>query len=235
MKKATIEEIRSRFDNAVEDFSNLDTGQISMVDSKIALELISETAKRIVPNALNLLDVGSGAGNYTLMMLSKIHNLNCTLLDLSKPMLDKAFERVLKQTNGEVKIIQSDIRIIELQENHFDVILSSAALHHLRNDKDWEDTFNKLYKLLKPGGCLLISDLIIQENETLTEYMLEKYADYLNTVGGKEYSKKVFDYMAKEDTPRSINYQLKLMEKVGFKSVEILHKNMCFGSFCAMK
>jgi tRNA (cmo5U34)-methyltransferase len=235
MNKASIEEIRERFDNDVERFSNLDTGQVSTIDAKISLELMTETAKRIVPNAENLLDVGCGAGNYTLQMLSKIPNLNCTLVDLSKPMLDKAFERVSAQTDSSVEILQGDIRTVELKENHFDIILAGAVLHHLREDSDWESTFRKLYKLLKYNGCLMISDLVTQDNELLTQYTWERYAGYLEEAGGKEYCRKVLDYVEKEDTPKSITYQLDLMKKVGFKSVEVLHKNMCFGTFCGIK
>src|SRR3546814_7106596 len=98
MDKSTIEEIKARFDNDVERFSNLDTGQLSTIDARISLELITEAARRIVPNAENVLDIGCGAGNYSLTMLSKIPDLNCTLVDLSKQMLDKALERDRKST-----------------------------------------------------------------------------------------------------------------------------------------
>ena len=128
MNKSTIEEIKQRFDNDVERFSNLDTGQVSTIDAKVSLELITESAKRIIPNAENLLDIGSGAGNLTLMMLSKLENLNCTLVDLSKPMLDKAFERVSQQTNKKVTTLQGDVREVELPENHYDIILGGAVL-----------------------------------------------------------------------------------------------------------
>lgn len=235
MNKSTVEEIKQRFDNDVERFSNLDTGQLSTIDAKISLELITEAAKSILPNAENLLDIGCGAGNYTIMMLTKIPNLNCTLVDLSKPMLDKAFERVYQTTNNKVTVIQGDIRVVGLQENHFDIILAGAVLHHLRDDKDWEMTFKKLFKLLRPGGCLMISDLISQDTEILNEYIRERYGDYLETLGGKEYRQKVLDYVEKEDSPRSMNYQLDLMKKVGFSKVEILHKNMCFGAFGGIK
>src|SRR5205807_7916075 len=114
-----------------ERFSNIDTGQVSTIDAKISLELITEAAKRIVPEAESLLDVGCGAGNYTLMMLSKLKNLNCTLIDLSKPMLDKAFQRVSEVTDKLVDTKQGDIRKIHLKENHFDIILAGAVLHHL--------------------------------------------------------------------------------------------------------
>ncbi len=235
MKKSTVEEIRERFDNDVERFSNLDTGQLSTIDAKISLELITESARRIMPDAENLLDIGCGAGNYTLMMLTKTPNLNCTLVDLSKPMLDKALERVSPNTNNKVTILQGDIREVELKENNYDIILAGAVLHHLRDDKDWEVTFNKLFKLLRPGGCLMISDFIAQDTALLNEYTWERYGHYLEELGGKEYRQKVLDYVAKEDSPRSMNFQLDLMKKVGFKKVEILHKNMCFGAFGGIK
>lgn len=235
MNKSTVAEIRERFDNDVERFSNLDTGQLSTIDAKISLELITEAARRIIPTAENLLDIGCGAGNYSLMMLSKLPNLTCTLVDLSKPMLDKAFERVSRATVKNVKIMQGDIREVLLNENQFDIILAGAVLHHLRDDRDWETTFDKLYKLLKPGGCLMISDLVTQDTEVLNDYTWERYGDYLEGIGGAVYRSKVLDYVAKEDSPRSMNYQLDLMKRVGFTSVEILHKNMCFGAFGGIK
>ena len=235
MNKSTVKEIKERFDNDVERFSNLDTGQVATIDAKVSLELLTETSKRITPNAKNLLDIGCGAGNYSLKMLTKIADLNCTLVDLSEPMLDKAKERVSAKTKNKVETIQGDIREVGLKENSFDIILAGAVLHHLRDDSDWETTFDKLYSLLKPGGCLMISDLITQETNAVNEYTWERYGDYLESIDGKEYRKKVLDYVEKEDSPRSMTYQIELMKKVGFNKTEILHKNMCFGAFGGIK
>lgn len=235
MKKSSVAEIRERFDKDVERFSNLDTGQLTTIDAKISLELITEAARRIVPNAEQLLDIGCGAGNYSLKMLSKLPNLECTLVDLSDPMLDKAYKRVSEQTNKNVHVVKGDIREVPLKQNHFDIILAGAVLHHLRDDQDWETTFKKIYGLLKPGGCFMISDLISQDTEILNDYTWERYGDYLEELGGKDYRKKVLDYVDKEDSPRSMNYQLDLMKNLGFSKVEILHKNMCFGAFGGIK
>jgi len=235
MKKSTITEIKERFDTDVERFSNLETGQVATIDATISLELITEASKRIVPHATNVLDIGCGAGNYTLMMLSKVPNLNCTLVDLSLLMLNRANERISAKTNGKVEVKQGDIREVELPENHFDIILAGAVLHHLRDDEDWETTFTKIFRLLKAGGCLMISDLVTQDTDLLNEYTWQRYGEYLEGIGGVEYRQKVLDYIEKEDTPRSINYQLDLMKKVGFSKVEILHKNMCFGAFGGIK
>lgn len=235
MQKSTVNEIRDRFDKDVDRFSNLDTGQTSTIDAKLSLELITEAAARLKPDAKYLLDIGCGAGNYTVTMLHKINNLDCTLIDLSKPMLDKAFERVSVETGNHVEIIQGDIREIELKENHFDIILAGAVLHHLRDERDWETTFNKLFRILKPGGCLMICDLITQDTEVLNDFIWEKYGDYLESVGGVAYRQKVLDYVAREDSPRSLNYQLDLMKKTGFRQTEILHKNICFAAFGGIK
>ncbi|MEO7049500.1 MAG: class I SAM-dependent methyltransferase [Ferruginibacter sp.] len=235
MNKSTTAEIKERFDNDVERFSNLDTGQVSTIDAEITLELITGAAKIIKPQAVNILDIGCGAGNYTLKMLSKLPNLNCTLIDLSKPMLDRAFQRVSNETKSKVEIIQGDIRDIELAENSFDIILAGAVLHHLRDEKDWEFVFTKLFKILTNGGCLMISDIITQDTTLLNDYMWGRYGDYLEKTGGKEYRKKVLDYVAKEDSPRSLNFQLELMKKVGFCQVEILHKNSCFAAYCGIR
>lgn len=234
-KKATVEEIRVRFDQDVERFSNPETGQVSTVDAALSLEMLTETAKRLVPEAARLLDVGCGAGNYTLKMLSKLPDLDCTLLDLSKPMLDKAFERVSAATTGTVEIIQSDIRTASLPAGSFDLVVAGAVLHHLREDADWTYTFTKLYRILKPGGCLLISDLVSQDSPVLDAYISEKYGDYLESMGGARYRDKVFDYIEKEDTPRPLTYQLNLMKNVGFRKTDVLHKNLCFATFLGIK
>ena len=81
----------------------------------------------------------------------------------------------------------------------------------------------------------MISDLITQDSEILNEYTWERYGDYLEELGGKDYRKKVLDYVDREDSPRSMNYQLDLMKNIGFSKVEILHKNMCFGAFGGIK
>jgi tRNA (cmo5U34)-methyltransferase len=233
--KSTVNEIKERFDNDVERFANLETGQVATMDAQISLELLTSAAKAIKPKAVNVLDIGCGAGNYTLKMLSKTPNLNATLIDLSQNMLDKAHERVSEVTTGKVETIQGDIRDIDLPKNHFDIILAGAVLHHLREDSDWEFVFKKLYDSLTAGGCLMISDLLIQDYEAVNQLIWKMYANYLKQKGGEEYQQKVFDYIEKEDTPRSMVYQLDLMKKVGFSSVEILHKNACFGAFGGIK
>jgi tRNA (cmo5U34)-methyltransferase len=233
--KATNDEIRSRFDNDVERFSNLETGQLTTLDASFTMELCTDAAKAVTPGATNLLDIGCGAGNYSLKMLSKLPNLNCTLNDLSLPMLEAAKKRVSASTKGTVKTIQMDMRELDLERGSYDIVLAAATLHHLRNDDDWTSVFTKIYKALTPGGSFWISDLISHDSTGLNELFKTYYGDYLESLDGPVFKKKVFDYIDYEDTPRSIEFQLALMKKVGFRNVEILHKNLCFAAFGGMK
>lgn len=234
-KKASNEEIKARFDNDVERFSNLETGQKTMLDSPLTMELCTEAAWYVNPDAKELLDIGCGAGNYTIKMLRKIPDLNCTLNDLSMPMLERARERVSGETRGTITIIQDDMRNLVLPENHFDIILASATFHHLRDDADWENVFSKCYKILKPGGSIWISDIVTHDFPALARMFDQRFAGYLEELGGPELRKKVLDYVEYEDTPRSLNYQTGLLLKVGFSHTEVLHKNAYVAAFGAIK
>lgn len=233
--KSTVEQIRQRFDNDVERFSNLETGQSATIDAPLVLELIVRAAAAATPNATNLLDVGCGAGNYTLKLLQQLPNCDCTLIDLSQPMLQRAVERVRPMTTGAIEAIQGDIREITLGEAQFDVIVAAAVLHHLRDDSEWTGVFSKLYRALKPGGSLWIADLIEHSSAAVQALMWERYGEYLADLKDAAYRDQVFAYIAQEDTPRPLLFQLDLLREVGFSTVEILHKNSCFAAFGGIK
>jgi tRNA (cmo5U34)-methyltransferase len=235
MSKSTVEEIRTRFDNDVERFSNLETGQSVTIDAPLSLELITQVAASTNPDAAHLLDIGCGAGNYSLKMLSKLPKLNITLVDLSQPMLERAVERIKSVTSGEVSAHQADIRDLTLPEGHFDIILAAAVFHHLRDDDDWQNVFAKCFAALKPGGSMWISDLIDHEMPPARTVMWRGYGEYLTQFRDETYRDQVFAYIEKEDTPRSLLYQIDLLKKVGFRQVEILHKNGPFAAFGAVK
>ena len=235
MKKSTVEEIRQRFDADVERFANLETGQSATVDAPLAMDLIVRAAAAVTPAALHVLDIGCGAGNYTLKLLERLPELNVTLVDLSRPMLDRALQRISEATTANVTSIQADIRKLRLGEERFDIILAAAVFHHLRTDAEWHDVFAKCYAALRPGGSLWISDLIEHATPAVQALMWQRYGAYLAGLKDEAYRDHVFAYVAKEDTPRPLLYQIDLLRSVGFSAVEVLHKNGCFAAFGAIK
>ncbi len=239
--KSTTAQIRERFDKDVERFSNLDTGQSATVDAPLVLELVAEAAVRLTPQVAAILDIGCGAGNYTLKLLETFESsdrraeFDATLIDLSRPMLDRAVSRVQNATSGKVVTLQGDIRGLCIGESRFDIILAAAVLHHLRDELEWQTVFTKIFRALKPGGSFWISDLIEHSHAEVQSLMWKRYGDYLAGLRDTTYRDDVFAYIAQEDSPRPLMFQIDLLRSTGFQSVEILHKNSCFAAFGAIK
>lgn len=233
--KSTVEEIRQRFDADVERFSDLETGQSATVDAPLAMALVAEAAAATTPHARHALDVGCGAGNYTLKLLERLPNLDATLIDLSQPMLDRARERVGRATAGRITTIQADIREVELPDEGFDIVLAAAVLHHLRADQEWRDVFAAFHRALRPGGSLWVFDLVESSIPAVGRLLRQRYGAYLTRLKDESYRDQVFAYVEKEDTPRPLLFQLDLLRQVGFAQVEVLHKNLCFAAFGAVK
>lgn len=233
--KSTVEEIKERFDKDVERFSNLRTGQSATIDAPLVMELITQSAAAINPNAKNILDIGCGAGNYTLKLYQYLSGFDADLVDLSQVMLDRAMQRIQPESDGKVKTIQGDIRDIPLETDRYDIVMAAATLHHLRNEEEWEQVFTKIYRALKPGGSFWISDMIKQSIEGIQVLMWQRYGKYLEDLKNEEYREHVFSYIEKEDTPQSVMFQIDLMRKAGFSEVDIIHKHLNFAAFVGIK
>jgi len=234
-EKSSTDDIRRRFDVDVERFSKLETGQQAAMDAPLILDLVARSAAHHLRPGAATLDLGCGAGNFTLRVLEKVTPLDCTLVDLSQPMLDRARERVSAVTSGAVRTIQSDMRLLDLPSESFDVILAGQVFHHLREDADWQTMFTRLYRWLRPTGVLFVADFIAYDDPAVQEIMLGRYAEHLEAFGGAEYRDKVLAYVDVEDSPRSVRFQTEVLGQVGFREIDVLHKNALFAAYYAKK
>ena len=235
MAKSSVADIRARFDDDVERFSDLESGQQSVVDARTILDRTTEAAVTTTPDATHLLDVGCGAGNYSLKVLQHLDGLHVDLVDLSEPMLDRAVERVEAVTDGTVRTLQADIREVSLEPAQYDIIVAAAVLHHLRTEAEWTAVAEKLYDALRPGGAVWVADLVTHSTAAVHDLMWTAYGDYLEDLDGDAYRERVFSYIEEEDTPRPLLEQIDIFRSAGFDDAEILHKNATFGAFGVLK
>lgn len=229
--KSTVEDIRLRFDNDVERFSNLDTGQAATMDAPLTMALATQAAAAVTPHARDVLDIGCGAGNYSLKLLEQLPGCNITLVDLSANMLAAAQRRVSAATHGHVNTRQGDVRQLDLGEQQYDIVMAAAVLHHLRTVDEWHAVFASVHRALRPGGSFWIVDLVTHCSEAVHALMWQRYGDYLTGLRDAAYRDHVLAYIEQEDTPRPLMEQLDLVRQVGFVHVDVLHKNNCFAAF----
>jgi tRNA (cmo5U34)-methyltransferase len=183
-QKSTTEEIRTRFDNEVERFSNLETGQQATIDAPLVLELVAQASRGHLRAQDTILDLGCGAGNFTLRVLQETKGLHCHLADLSGRMLERAETRVRAGGAATVTAHQADLRALAFGAGTFDAILAGAVLHHLRDEADWAAAFARFHTWLKPGGRLYVADLVTFDIAGVQEIMWRRYGDFLAALGG---------------------------------------------------
>lgn len=233
--KSSPEAIRRNFDQQVERFSNIETGQTTAIDSPLCMELVARSAQLLNSGAKSIMDLGCGGGNYAVKVASLLPDVDCMLVDISVNMLERAVERVNEIISGKVSAIHGDYRELDLGENLYDVITAGTTLHHLRGDEEWELVFSKVYKALKPGGTFWINDIVIGETDEITQMMLDGWVSMLQKQVSADEVDMYLNRYESEDTPRTLSYQLDLLKQVGFQETFVLHKHFNFAAFGARK
>ena len=93
------------------------------------MELITQSAIASTSPIRRILDVGCGAGNNTLKLRQSLGaDFHVTLLDLSRPMLERAPTRIAEINRGRVQAIAEDFRAAELENQSFDAVFSDSRV-----------------------------------------------------------------------------------------------------------
>jgi ArsR family transcriptional regulator len=116
-------------------------------------EALGHLALRLVP-AITVADLGAGEGLVSQLLARRADKVWC--IDNSPKMVEVGTE--LAKKNGLANLVYKlgDIEQVPLADRSVDLAILSQALHHASHP---QTAVNEAYRILKPGGQLLVLDL----------------------------------------------------------------------------
>ncbi len=148
------------------------------------------------------LDLGSGAGIDCFLAAQRVGKTGKVIgVDMTPEMIDKARENAQKGDYENVEFRLGEIEHLPTADNSIDIITSNCVIN-LSPDKG--AVFKEAYRVLKPNGRLMISDVVLLKE--LPEAILKSVEAYVGCVSGA---------MLKHE-------YLEVVKEAGFQDVKII-------------
>ena len=134
--------------------------------------LILPPLKKHAAPAGRFLELGAGTGAATRPVLATFPKSRVTALDLSGPYLKVAQERLRKFPR--VDYAQGDATNLSYKDASFDAVYSVYVMHELPGPER-AAMVREAYRVLKPGGVLVLADSIQMGDEPVFDRALERF------------------------------------------------------------
>jgi len=155
-----------------------------------------------------ILEVGSGPGFYTKVLLDNFPKSEIIALDNDEALLNFA-HNMLNNYGNRVTFMQDDIMKCTIPDEYFDIVIARFVFQHL---SDQIIALKEIYRILKPGGKVIIIDvdselwgLTYPKNE-LIKNLNSNLSKYQTSINGNREIGRVL---------------LTLLKKLNFKNLNI--------------
>lgn len=168
-----------------------------------------------------ILDLAGGTGDLTAEFAKKAGREGCVVLaDINEKMLQQGRERLLDQgIVGNVTFVQANAEHLPFPDNYFDCITIAFGL---RNITDKAAALRSMYRVLKPGGKLLV----LEFSKPVLPVLNSLYDAYSFNIIPKlgawiTNDEKSYQYLVESIRMHPDQATLKtLLQKCGFEEVE---------------
>ncbi|MFA4844690.1 MAG: arsenite methyltransferase [Candidatus Margulisiibacteriota bacterium] len=149
-----------------------------------------------------VLDLGSGPGFDSFLAAKKVGKKGQVIgVDMTPEMVEKARQNVRKGKYTNVEFRLGEIEHLPVACNSVDIVISNCVIN-LSTDK--EKVFKEAFRVLKPGGRLMVSDIVLLK--ALPKAIKNSKEAYVGCIAGAILKK---DYIG-------------LAKKAGFKKLKVV-------------
>ena len=150
-----------------------------------------------------VLEIAAGAGAFTETVLRRVPQAHIVATDISGASIDYLASRLREYPNLEPRL--ADITRLEFEDEVFDAAIGNSALHHV----DTQLCLKELFRVLRPGGRLLIFEPNLLNPEVLLE----------STVA-RRLAVRSLEYSVEEQTHTRWRYR-SMLRRAGFVQVSV--------------
>lgn len=150
----------------------LETTAYDAMDFEEVNRGFAEAAIALDPFAVKVLDAGTGTARIPILMCQQRPQYLITAVDLARSML------IVGRRNVEeagllqrIRLERVDTKRMPYPDLEFDMIVSNSLVHHLPDPFPF---FQEVKRLIKPGGAILIRDLIRPETEAQVQTLVNR-------------------------------------------------------------
>ena len=128
----------------------------------------------LAPNpGQRLLDVAGGTGDISFRFLKRARHAHATVLDLTNEMLEEGKSRAeAAQLQGSLDWVVGDAMALPFADNSFDIYTISFGI---RNVTCPQDALDEAFRVLKPGGRLMVLEFSQIPNDLL-QWIYDRYS-----------------------------------------------------------
>ncbi|MBU0469313.1 MAG: class I SAM-dependent methyltransferase [Candidatus Omnitrophica bacterium] len=183
--------------------------------------------------AIDILDIGCGTGNLAFLLKKKFFYSNITCIDPTDKMIKYAKQK-LSVFPG-IKYVKSMVQDFKFNEK-YDAVLVSMVFQNLRNKRQKMSIYRKICKSLKQDGMFLMFGPVLGSNDFVEEYYMKHWSAFIQKSFNKEKTEGGWLATYREkDGPDKFLDEISMLQKSGFKTVDVVYKDNNLALFVMVK